>query len=123
MRILITGSRYANQEHIKKGAELIYSCVPKDQNHTIVNGGAKGFDQVANYLAQHYPNFTSETHPANWNAHGKAAGPIRNQQMVDSGADVCFAFFIEGVESRGTSHCLRATVKASIPVHVFSFEP
>lgn len=31
--------------------------------------------------------------PAKWNEHGKAAGPIRNQQMLTEGKpDVVFAF-------------------------------
>jgi len=29
--------------------------------------------------------------PANWNEHGRAAGPIRNQEMAGAG-DILFAF-------------------------------
>lgn len=55
-----------------------------------------------------------EAHPADWGKHGKAAGPIRNQQMVDLGADVVLAFPLG--ESRGTRHCMAAAEKAGIPV-------
>lgn len=61
---------------------------------------------------------TVERHPAEWDKHGKAAGPIRNQKMVDLGATVCLAFPLPG--SRGTAHCMSAARKASIPVWIFA---
>lgn len=58
-------------------------------------------------------------YPAAWDRHGKIAGPIRNQEMVDLDPrpDVCYAF--PTTESRGTYDCMsRAWVKG-IPVYVF----
>lgn len=43
-----------------------------------------------------------------------AAGPIRNQRMVDVGAGVCVAFLFP--DSRGTQDCVRRAKKANIPV-------
>lgn len=60
---------------------------------------------------------SEEPHPADWSI-GKKAGPLRNQAMVDLGADVCLAFPLAG--SRGTRHCMSAAEKAGIPVKVFS---
>jgi len=59
-----------------------------------------------------------EVHDANWQKHGNAAGPIRNQEMVDLGADVVFAFPLG--ESRGTNDCIQRAVKANIPVMVYN---
>lgn len=48
----------------------------------------------------------------------RAAGPERNQAMVDAGADECLAFKAIGSGNRGTQHCIDAATKAGIPVHV-----
>lgn len=42
------------------------------------------------------------------------AGHLRNQQMVDRGADVCYAFPLP--DSRGTKDCIRRAKKAGIKV-------
>ena len=47
-----------------------------------------------------------------------AAGPLRNQRMVDVGADVCVAFLLP--DSRGTRDCMRRARKAGIPVQEFT---
>lgn len=62
---------------------------------------------------------TEEPHPADWSRHGKAAGPIRNQEMVDLGAVVCLSFPLKG--SRGTVDCTTRATAAEIPV--VSHEP
>jgi hypothetical protein len=58
-----------------------------------------------------------ERHPADWKTFGKAAGPKRNQEMVDLGADVCLAFPMKG--SRGTMHCMKAAKAAGIPLKIY----
>ncbi|MEV7770478.1 DUF2493 domain-containing protein [Kitasatospora sp. NPDC086791] len=46
-----------------------------------------------------------------------AAGPRRNQAMVDAGARYCLAFLLPG--SRGTADCVRRAEAAGIPVWRF----
>ncbi len=62
-----------------------------------------------------------ERHPADWRHHGRAAGPIRNQQMVDAGADLVLAFPL--ASSRGTIDCVRRARRAAVPVHIVGFDP
>lgn len=63
-----------------------------------------------------------EIHPAEWHVHGPAAGPMRNQAMVDLGADVCFAFgelqrMKRGkLRNTGTGDCVERCRKAGIRV-------
>lgn len=55
-------------------------------------------------------------HPADWEKYGNAAGPVRNKEMAQAGADLCLAFPL-GV-SRGTWNCVNECKKAGIPVKV-----
>ena len=56
----------------------------------------------------------TDPHPADWKKLGAAAGPVRNQAMVDAGARLCIAFPLE--TSAGTWDCARRARKAGIEV-------
>jgi len=62
----------------------------------------------------------AEVHRADWKKYGRAAGPIRNKQMVELGADLCLAFpdHPKGHGSRGTWNCVKLAQQAGIPVLV-----
>ena len=47
------------------------------------HGGAKGADSLAGEWANRH-GYVVQVFPADWNKHGKAAGPIRNQEMIDA---------------------------------------
>lgn len=116
IRILVTGSRTWTNRNLL-GMELIQAAVELagDSNTpiTLVSGACpRGADRIAEEHAERW-GWTIERHPANWEAHGKAAGFIRNQAMVDLGADACIAFRRGG--SRGTTHCGQAAERAGIP--------
>ena len=87
--ILITGSRHWNDY------DAIYSVLsglnaPADS--LFVHGGATGADRMGSAIAQKL-GLKSICVDADWNAHGKAAGPMRNQKMIDDyKPDVCIAF-------------------------------
>lgn len=57
-----------------------------------------------------------ERHAANWQLHGKQAGPRRNAEMAALGADLCLAFW-DG-ESRGTLDMIRCAIRHGIPVRI-----
>lgn len=48
----------------------------------IVSGGAKGIDSCAKEFAMEH-GLGYKEFPADWDKHGKAAGPIRNREMAD----------------------------------------
>jgi hypothetical protein len=57
-----------------------------------------------------------EEFPADWIGLGKPAGFVRNQFMVNQGADMCVAFLRDG--SRGTQHTIDRARAAGIPTFV-----
>jgi hypothetical protein len=59
-----------------------------------------------------------EAYPANWDRHGRAAGPFRNDEMVSHGARRCLAFPDE-TAMRGTSDCFMKAIRAGIPTEVY----
>lgn len=117
MRAIITGNRtWTNAEAIRAALRTL------PESSTVVHGGCPtGADIIADRIARamgHVP----EIHPAEWHVHGPAAGPIRNQAMVDLGADVCFSFGeLQRMKrgklcNTGTGDCVERCRKAGIRV-------
>jgi len=48
----------------------------------IVHGDARGADIIAKVWALHV-GVEEKAYPANWKKHGRAAGPIRNSEMLE----------------------------------------
>jgi hypothetical protein len=116
VRILVTGSR--DWDDIATICRELASAADGARNDSIVlvSGGAKGADAIAEMYAGAM-DWGIEVYPADWEAHGRAAGPIRNIQMVDLGADICVAFIKNN--SRGASHCSTYAEARGIPVRRF----
>jgi len=117
-RLLITGSRYGWDEDALKQALFDALRELGTEDTILVHGAAPGVDAQAATIWQNW-GLQDEPHPADWSI-GKKAGPLRNQEMVDLGADLCLAF--PAVDSRGTRHCLGAAQTAGIPTVVYEKE-
>lgn len=88
--------------------------------HTeIVEGEARGADKMCRYVAEQL-GYPVHRHPAEWDRHGKAAGPIRNQEMLDEHPDIklVLAFHDNINESKGTADMVRRARAQGIPVNV-----
>lgn len=88
---------------------------------TVVHGGCpKGADAIAHdWCWQWAGHANEEVHPADWEKHGKAAGYVRNREMVVSGAGIVLAF-IRG-NSPGASHCAREADAAGLAVATYEY--
>jgi hypothetical protein len=121
-RILITGSRTWNDPDII--SQEIFNVVKENGNvsYVVVHGGAMGADTMADWAAAELKaagyDISIEEHTAQWKTLGKAAGVLRNQHMVNLGADVCLSF-MRG-NSNGTRHCTDAAQRAGISVRCFT---
>lgn len=108
MRILVTGGRdYQDQETVDCVLDMYSSVVGPI---TIIEGGAIGADKLANNWARD-TGHPCVTYSANWGLHGKAAGPIRNQQMIDEGKPDLVVAFPGG---KGTKDMVTRAEKAGI---------
>jgi len=81
---------------------------------TLIHGGARGADHMAGEFAKLH-GIRVKVYPADWAAHGRAAGPIRNAQMIKFGKpDLVVAF--EGGE--GTSDMISKARAAGVRVQI-----
>lgn len=119
IRVIVTGSR-----HLDDPTPVVQALRELANDHaelTVVHGDCpSGADRHAARWCRTegstHPTcrVVEESHPANWQGHGKSAGPIRNRKMVALGADLMLAFPLDG--GRGTQHCVRVAAAAGIPV-------
>jgi hypothetical protein len=79
----------------------------------IIHGGARGADKMAGRVAKEL-GFTVIELPANWGRYGRAAGPIRNREMLMLNPDIVFAFHKNIDESKGTKHMLKIAKEAGV---------
>lgn len=125
MRVLVCGSRtFVDEEPVERVLDGIdYHESSWNNPMVVIEGGARGADALAEAwvagFGTEYPK-AHEQYPADWETHGKAAGPIRNQQMIARGKpDVVWAFINKPLEkSVGTADLVRKARKAGIPVYV-----
>ena len=113
MRVIVTGNRDWTDGSVIQGA---LECIPLAC--VIVHGACEtGADAIADGIARAMGHVT-ELHPADWTAHGNAAGPIRNAHMVSLGADACYAFgaLERNGKRTGTGDCVAKAKRAGIPV-------
>lgn len=78
----------------------------------ILQGGASGADTMALDWANHHA-ISSWTSKADWQKHGRAAGPIRNQAMLDIHKPDLVVAFPGG---KGTADMVRRSHAAGIDV-------
>ncbi len=122
-RILVTGSRHCTDEQAAYVRAMLHATADRalSQNRpvVVVHGQCHrgGVDLVADQWTEMSTFLSAERVPADWSAHGKAAGMIRNAELVKRGADICLAFPAKG--SRGTWDCVRKAADAGIPVQVW----
>jgi hypothetical protein len=84
----------------------------------IIHGGAPGVDTLAGRWAKDR-EVPCTVYPANWLVDGKAAGPIRNQRMLDEGKPTMVLAFAGG---KGTDDMVKRAITAGVEVYQLSGE-
>ena len=113
MRILVCGDRnWTNREAIERELRKF----PPDT--VVIHGAAPGADTIAGEVAKDL-GLTVEAYEADWWLYGRAAGPIRNQRLLEAQPDQGLAFHADLENSKGTKDMVRRMCQAGKPIVVF----
>ena len=107
-RVLVCGGRNYNRRRTVYVS--LDGLAPKPT--VIIHGDYYGADDLAKGWAN-LRGVPEAPFPADWQTHGRAAGPIRNQQMIDEGKPDLVVAFPGGT---GTADMIRRAKAAGIRV-------
>lgn len=110
-KVLICGDR--NWINFKAIDLFINKYLPKEI--IIITGNARGAD----YWAEQYckiNNIENKIFLADWKKYGRAAGPIRNRQMLDEKPSLVVAFHSDIKSSKGTKNTVTEARNRKISV-------
>lgn len=80
IRLGVTGGRhYTDMDRVFAALNMIHA---EFRIKTLIEGGADGLDSLAHEWAKAH-DVQIETYDADWDKHGRAAGPIRNAKMAE----------------------------------------
>lgn len=112
MRVLVCGGReFSDALMLGEHLDAFHRSNPIT---VIIHGDARGADTLAAQWARAH-GIEVVAFPANWNLHGKSAGPIRNRQMLDEGKPDMVVAFPGGA---GTANMVDQSRKAGVRTHV-----
>lgn len=115
MRVLVCGDRRWRDKNT-----ILTVLARLSDVDTVIEGEARGADTLAREVAEEY-GISVLAFPANWNKYGRAAGPIRNKQMLDEGKpDLVIAFHNNITESKGTKNMLSQARERGIPTRLYN---
>jgi hypothetical protein len=113
MRLLICGDRNWRDKSV------IIETINKFRPDIIIEGCANGADKLAGIAGEEL-GIEVKPFPADWEKYGRAAGPIRNSQMLKEGnPDVVVGFHYKIDESKGTRDMLTRAKKAGKATFIF----
>jgi hypothetical protein len=118
MRILICGDRnWTSLERIRQVVTVLHK---KEFIDTVIEGEARGADTCGRIIAEEL-DIPVLKFPADWLKYGRAAGPIRNSEMLKIGRpNLVLAFHNDILKSKGTKNMCEIAKKAGISVYVYT---
>lgn len=136
MRVIVTGDR--NWYAPELAEEVLNRLLARyGSGLVIVHGGATGIDRSFAEACGDL-GVEQEAHPARWEEldhpdalirydkrnrpYNANAGPVRNAEIVATGAEMCLAFHRAIGASKGTKDCVRRAIGAGIPTYLVDSE-
>ncbi len=116
-RVIVCGDRH--WPGTPTGIDIIRDRLRRlDPATIVIYGGCRGADTIGAWVAAELGLRCCEA-PADWRRYGRAAGPIRNQRMLDAGRPwLVIAFHPDITHSRGTADMVDRAAKAGVQVEV-----
>lgn len=109
MKVLVCGGRdYTDYEELKTVLSALQ--VRRKPFSLIIHGNAQGADYLAGVYARRH-EIPVKAFPADWDTHGRSAGPIRNKQMLDEGKPDLVVAFTGG---KGTANMVSQAKQAGV---------
>lgn len=109
-RVLVCGGRnYSNEAMAFEVLDTAHAANPIVE---VIHGDAPGADMIAHRWGL-MRGIEVKPFPADWDRYGRAAGPIRNRQMLDEGKPHLVIAFPGG---RGTRNMIEQAEGANVPV-------
>jgi hypothetical protein len=110
MRVIVCGGRdFRNEAFIYRELDSLHVLRPITD---LMHGGASGVDTIAGEWARTKPEIQRFVCHADWKAHGRAAGPMRNLRMLEWKPDLVVAF----PGGLGTNNMVNQALVAGVPV-------
>jgi hypothetical protein len=110
VNVLVCGGRdYADAKGLGTVLDAMHKVMPFSM---LIHGAARGADSLAASWADSR-GIPTLPFPADWQAHGKSAGPRRNERMLRMGKPDKVIAFPGG---RGTAHMVRIAQEAGVQV-------
>jgi len=115
MRVLVTGGRdFDDRALLTDALDRLHA---QHGFTVLIHGDASGADRLSGEWAAS-KGIQVEARPADWKKHGRAAGPIRNSQMLDEQPELVIAF----PGGKGTADMVRKAKQAGLEVMMVSYE-
>lgn len=120
MRLLVCGDRnWTDREYLYESLDAVHSSYGVE---VVIEGEARGADILGRFWAKDR-GIPVQPYPADWDQYKKAAGPIRNREMLNDGKpDAVIAFHPDILNSKGTRDMVNVARKAGVPVRVLPSE-
>lgn len=113
MRVLVTGDRKWSDFDL-----IHFTLGGLGMGTIIIEGECEGADLIARRAAE-CMGYEVIPFPAKWVEHGRAAGPIRNAQMLREGKpDLVLAFHDNIFRSKGTQNMVLQALDAGVKVQL-----
>ena len=125
LHILICGGRHFDNYKLLESIVINYLIQHeiKDKNIEIISGHCPGADLLGEKYSKEH-NTALKIFPAQWKRYGKAAGPLRNKEMIEylSSFDNKLVIAFIGPNSKGTRNTIALARKLKIDVIEVTYE-
>lgn len=120
-RVIVAGGRdFSDEKYLNESLEALREEYLEIE---IVSGHANGADKLAEEYAKRL-GLELKVFPADWKKYGRAAGPIKNKEMLEyilEGDPIVVAFW-DG-QSRGTKDMISKAKEAGVDVKIYMYNP